>query len=376
MVDDPYPIYRELRHEQPVYHDAERDFWALSRWSDVQHAARDWRRFSSSGGVDIDVSADFFGEGDFICFERPKHTRLRGVVKEAFSMRGVAALEGSIREQVTVLLDRAQAQDSCEFVATVAAQLPLGVMFGVLGFPASDGAALVPLMQDVLERTPGSSEVPDRAIGALKELESYIDDVAARRRSQPGGEDVLSWIVEAERSGDVLPDEATGICLLLLLAGWETTSVLATNAMWLLASHPDQRRLLVDEPARIPAAIEEMLRFESPAQQHMRIAAEEVELHGETIPAGGRVVLLWASANRDESRWADADRFEVTRPAQRNLAFGEGIHHCLEAPLARLEGRILVETVLGRTPDYEVGEPERFPGVVIRGFARLPVRWG
>jgi cytochrome P450 len=167
----------------------------------------------------------------------------------------------------------------------------------------------------------------------------------------------------------------TGICLLLLLAGWETTSVLAANSMWLLARHPDQRRLLAAQPDRIPAAIEEILRFESPAQQHMRIAASDVELGGETIPAGDRVVLLWAAANRDEARWPDPEEFNVQREPQRNLAFGEGIHHCLGAPLARLEARILLETVLARNPAFEVDEPERFPGVVIRGIARLPIRW-
>jgi cytochrome P450 len=375
MVDDPYPVYRELRRAHPVYHNAARDFWALSRWSDVQDAARDWRRFSSTGGVDIDVGADFFGAGDFINSEPPKHARLRGVVKETFSMRGVAALEHGIRAQVDELLDSALARDRCEFVEQVAARLPLGVVFGVIGFPSRDGGELMPLMHDVLERTPGSSDVPDRAIRALKALEEYIEDIAAHRRRYPQ-HDIVSTIVEAERSGEVLPGELSGVCLLLLLAGWETSSVLVANAMWLLARHPEQRRLLIDEPHRTPAAIEEMLRFESPAQQHMRIAAQDIELHGATIPAGDRVVLLWAAANRDESRWPDAERFDVARPVQRNLAFGEGIHHCLGAPLARLEGRILLETVLARAPEYEVGEPERFPGVVIRGIMRLPIRWG
>ena len=172
-----------------------------------------------------------------------------------------------------------------------------------------------------------------------------------------------------------MPDEVAGSCLLLLLAGWETSSVLAANSMWLLARHPDQRRLLADQPERIPAAIEEILRYESPAQQHTRVVTSDVELHGETIPAGSRMVLLWASANRDETRWPDGDEFKVDREPKRNLAFGEGIHHCLGAPLARLEGRVLLETVLARDPNFDVDEPERFPGVVIRGISRLPISW-
>ena len=375
MVDDPYPVYRELRQRQPLYHNVDRGFWTLSRWSDVQASARDWRHFSSREGSDIDVGADFFGPGDFIATDPPKHARLRTVFKDAFSPSGVGRLEPAIRDQIDQLLDRYLERGGGEFVAEVAARLPLGVIFGMLGFPACEGVEVMPLMNDVLVRTPGSSEVPEQATRALHALEDWIADAIARRRRR-GGDDVLSTIVEAEKAGEILPDEVVGCCMLLLLAGWETTSVLATNSMWLLALHPDQRALLAKERGRIPEAIEEILRFESPAQQHMRVVAEDVELHGETIPAGDRVVLLWASANRDERRWPAADEFDIRRETKRNLAFGEGIHHCLGAPLARLEGRILLEQLLARDPEFEVYDLERFPGVVIRGIAKLEVRFG
>jgi cytochrome P450 len=374
MVDDPYPIYRLLRESHPVYHNPDRAFWALSRWDDVQRAARDWRCFSSAGGSDIDVGGDFFGPGDFIGLQPPAHTRLRDVVKDAFTTRSIQALEPLVRSQVEQLLYPLLEAGSGEFVQDVAGRLPLAVIFRLLGFPESEAESLMPLMHDVLVRTPGSSEVPERAVTALEGLEQYILAAAADRRRSPQS-DLLSAIVEAEKSGTVRPDEVTGICLLILLAGWETSSVLATNAMWLLAGHPEQRDLLAVEPTRIPAAIEEILRFESPAQQHMRIAGTDLELHGETVVAGERIVLLWAAANRDEARWPDAEEFDVTREKKRNLAFGEGIHHCLGAPLARLEGRILLETVLALKPGFDVDEPERFPGVVIRGIARLPISW-
>ena len=374
MVDDPYPIFRELRQAHPVYHNAERGFWALSRWSDVQNTARDWRGFSSAEGSDIDVSADFYGVGDFIGTDPPKHDRLRGVVKDVFSQRAVQELEARVRDQVGELLDPLLASGTGEFVEQVGSRLPLNIIFELLGFTRAEGEELMPLMHDILVRTPGSSEVPERALRAKQGLEEYILPAAQDRRERPRG-DLLSSIVAAERSGEVVPEEVAGICLLLLLAGWETSSVLAANSMWLLARHPDQRRLLADQPERIPAAIEEILRFESPAQQHTRIATSDVELHGETIPAGSRMVLLWASANRDETRWPDGDEFKVDRAPKRNLAFGEGIHHCLGAPLARLEGRVLLETVLARDPNFDVDEPERFPGVVIRGISRLPISW-
>jgi cytochrome P450 len=374
MVEDPYPIYRELRREHPVYHNEERQFWALSRFADVQEAARNWRSFTSTGGSDIDIDPDFFGPGDFINSDPPRHSRMRGVVKEFFSARRLRALEPLIGARVSTLIDPLVARGGGEFVSEVASRLPLSVICGLLGLPVDDADHLRSLMHDVLVRTPGSSAIPVRALIAKRELERYVLEVAARRRDRPR-DDVLSAIVAAEQSGDLASGELTGVVLLLLLAGWETSSVLAANAVWLLARHPDQRRLLADQPERIPAAIEEMLRFESPAQQHTRLAVADLELHGHTIPAGERVVLLWAAANRDEARWPDADEFVIDRAQKRNLAFGEGIHHCLGAPLARLEGRVLLERLLARNPDFKVGEPERFPGVVIRGISRMEMFW-
>jgi cytochrome P450 len=375
MVDDPYPIYRQLRREYPVYHNPDRGFWALSRWPDVQNTSRKWRLFTSAEGVDIDVTPGFFGDGDFIDTDPPKHDRLREVVREAFSPSQVRALEARVRAQVNALLDPLLKRGSGEFVEEVASRLPLAIILGILGFPQSEGDQLATLMHDFLARDPGSREIPERVIAARSALEEHIVRTAQDRRRRPR-DDVLSAIVAAEKAGRVLPEEVTGLCLTLLTAGWETTSVLSANAMWLLARHPEQRRVLSGQPERIPDAIEEILRFESPAQQHSRVTVRDVELHGYTIPAGDRVVLLWAAANRDEERWPDGEEFRVAREPKRNLAFGEGIHHCLGAPLARLEGRILVETVLARGPDFEVGEPERFPGVVIRGLSRLPISWG
>jgi cytochrome P450 len=374
MVDDPYPIYRELRREHPVYHNEERGFWALSRFADVQETARNWRSFTSTAGSDIDIDPDFFGPGDFINSDPPRHTRMRGAVKEFFTLRQLRALEPVIAARVRALLDPLIARGGGEFVSELASRLPLSVICGLLGLPVDDPGRLMGMMHDVLERTPGSSEVPRRAIAAKRELEQYVLEVAARRRERPR-EDVLSAIVAAEQNGDLAPDEVTGMVLLLLLAGWETSSVLAANAVWLLARHPDQRTLLIEQPSRIPAAIEEMLRFESPAQQHTRVASAEIDLHGNTIPAGERIVLLWAAANRDEDRWPDADHFRVDREPKRNLAFGEGIHHCLGAPLARLEVKVLLEEMLARGPLFDVSEPERFPGVVIRGISRMEVSW-
>ena len=166
------------------------------------------------------------------------------------------------------------------------------------------------------------------------------------------------------------------MALLLMIAGWETSSILITNAIWLLAQHPEQRERLRKNPDEIPAAVEEVLRFDAPVQHLARLTLVDATLHDRTLPAGSRVLLLWASANRDERRWEDPDRFDTTREPQRNLAFGEGIHHRLGAPLARLESRVVLEALLARDVEFEVGEPGRLPQVIIRGISELPIRFG
>ena len=217
MVEDPYPTFQELRHAAPSTTTPIGSSGALSRWSDVQSSARNWRQFSSAEGSDIDVSADFYGAGDFISTDPPKHDRLRGVVKDAFSQSAVQALEDRVRDQVGELLDPLLARGTGEFVEEVGSRLPLAIIFQLLGFTPAEGDELMPLMHDILVRTPGSSEVPERAIRAKDALEEYMLAAAEERRESPRG-DLLSSIVAAERSGEVVPDEVAGTCLLLLLA--------------------------------------------------------------------------------------------------------------------------------------------------------------
>jgi len=370
-IRDPFPIYRRLRLDYPAYHNPERNFWAVSRYADVQRAVRNWQSFSNAHGVDFDLEPQFFGPGDFQESDPPKHERLRNVFKIPFAQKSMHELEPTVRRQVDALLDRFINKGSGDFVEEVAAQLPLAVIFGLLGY-TTDGAFLTPLMYDILSRVPGSPQMPESAIEARRKLLEYAAAAADERRKR-SADDLMSLMVAAEREGRIEAEEIPGICVLLLLAGWMTTSMLVANSMWLLASHRDQRSLLAREPGRIPAAIEEVLRFDAPVMHSLRVLTQEVELHGETIPAGANVVLIWASANRDESRWPDGEAFDITRELKRNLAFGDGIHHCLGAPLARLEGKILIEGVLSRSANFEVGEPERYPGATLRGMSRLRV---
>jgi cytochrome P450 len=300
---------------------------------------------------------------------------MRAVVKNPFAPRAVAEMEAKVREQVGVLLDPMLERRSGEVVGELASKLPLGIIFDLLGYPQADEAVLLPLLYEVQLRTPGDSEVPAKAIRAREALHAYIEEAAEERRRNPR-DDLLTQIVASESSGGVTREEIPGMTLLLMIAGWETTSVLTSNAIWLLANHSDQRRILAEHPSRIPAAVEEILRFDAPVQHLARLSMRDSELHGQAIPAGSRILLLWASANRDERRWDDPDSLDISRALKRNLSFGEGIHHCLGAPLARLESRIILEVLLSREPEFEVGEPERLPQVIIRGISRLPISFG
>jgi cytochrome P450 len=262
-----------------------------------------------------------------------------------------------------------------ELVGEFSSVIPLVIIFELLGYPREDVEALKPLLYAVQLRTPGATEPPETAVQARGQLHAYIEAAAEERRKNPR-DDLLTHIVESEKSGGVTREEIPGMAVLLMIAGWETSSILITNAIWLLAQHPEQRERLRQNPHEIPTAVEEVLRFDGPVQHLARLTLKDATLRDQTIPAGNRVLLLWASANRDERRWEDPDRFDITRELKRNLAFGEGIHHCLGAPLARLESRVVLEALLARDVEFEVGEPGRLPQVIIRGISELPIRFG
>jgi cytochrome P450 len=245
----------------------------------------------------------------------------------------------------------------------------------LLGFPDQDHPRLLKWFTDSLRRIPGQTEIPATAWEAAAEVRGYFASVADERRREPR-DDVITTMVAAVDDGRISSQDLLGICYLIFLAGIETTASLISNALLLLHRHPDQRANLVDDLGGMRTAVEELLRFESPVQFIGRSATREVELHGGTIPVGGRVVLIYASANRDERKFADPDVLDLARPPGRHLAFGEGIHHCIGAPLARLEGRVGLEALLTRIPDYEVTGPvQRMYTHNAWGLERLPVRF-
>jgi cytochrome P450 len=379
-LDDPYPVYRRLRDEAPVHHDERLDLWTLSRFDDVQAAAKDWETFSTSvggSGNDLDDTYQLFlPAGDLAGVDPPLHTRLRGALRLAFSPSSLKArFEPIVRRKAVELIDAFANTGRADFARDLARPLPATTMFAWFGFPEADHPQLLAWFGEMLERDPGVRALPQRSIVGRDRLRAYMQDTAAERRGAPRG-DLMSYLVEANEAGQLTPDEVLGSSMLLFVAGITTTSGLISNSLLHLDRFPDQRELLRSDPSILPAAIEELLRFDAPIQALGRTATRPVPLHDTVIPDGARVALVWASANRDERRWADPDRLDLTREPQRHVAFGDGIHHCLGAPLARLEAGIVFEELFRRIPEYAVAGPiVRIPTPTDRALASLPVEF-
>jgi cytochrome P450 len=370
FYEDPYPIYRGLRDEAPVYLNPERRLWVLSRFDDVQRAGRDWRTFSSAEGVDIDDSR--LGPGSFLDADPPRHDELRKLLHADFSPAALRRLEPLIAAKVDALVSALLERGSVDLVDELARRLPVSVVCDLLGAPAEDHPQLEAWYAGMLHREPGRPEVTETAERATREMRDYIVAAVTERMAAPR-DDLFSTIAAAHSEGRLTMEEVDGMCRLLLLAGVHTTSSLIANTLMLLEDRPGDRRALGADPARIPTAVEELLRFLAPVQSGARVTTAEVELHGTVILHGERVLLLWASANRDERRYPDPDTLDLGRTPLRNVAFGEGIHFCLGAPLARLESRIAFEALFTRISEYEiVGPVERHFTFLERGIARLP----
>jgi cytochrome P450 len=372
---DPYPIYRHLRDNAPAYRNDERGVWVLSRFDDVQAAARDWETFVSGRGVDVFAEDFSHGPGDFLEMDPPRHDELRHIIRSDFAPKRIKSLEPVIRERVVELVEALAEEPDCDLSKQFAQRLPLTMIAELWGVPREDHHVLEDWFVRMVGRVPGQIEMPEDVWLAAAEMKEYVTDALRERRTAPR-EDLLTTIGAAVADGRMHEDEVDGMTRILLIAGIHTTSTLIANTLLLLSALPEERRALAAEPELIPVAIEELLRYESPVQWLGRAAARDYVLHDAVIRKGERLILLWGSANRDERKFDNPEVLDLRRSPVYHMAFGQGIHHCIGAPLARMESRIAFEEFFTRVADYEiVGPVERlFTRQEQRGIASLPAR--
>ncbi len=378
VIADPYPVYRELRDLAPVYWSAEASSWVLSRYEDVSAALTDPATYSSASGIfptppGVDMTELFLPMR--IMSDPPRHTQLRHLVSKVFTPRRIAGLEAHIQSLVDDLLDKTPETGAWDFVSGFAGPLPAIVIADMLGVPREDRDRFRTWSSTLIQSNPIRGEFGP-GLDAAAALYDYFTTFLAERRAHPQ-DDLMTALVHAEVDGEHLSEEELlGFCLLLLVAGHETTTNLLSNSAVVLAQHPESRRQLVGTPELIPAAVEELLRYDSPVHGLARTLTRPVDLHGQHMKAGDTVLLLFGSANRDDHAFPDADRFDIHRAPERQVAFGRGIHVCLGASLARLEARIALAALLARHPDWgvELHAAVRLRSGPIRGYVSLPLQ--
>ncbi|HSE93732.1 MAG TPA: cytochrome P450 [Methylomirabilota bacterium] len=383
FLADPYPTYHRLRAEDPVHH-SPLGFWVLTRYEDVVAVLRDPRcvkepiaaliaaRFGVAVPPGIGLS--------MLDRDPPDHTRLRSLVSKAFTPRVVQRLRLHVQQIVDGLLDRAEAAGSMDLIEQFAYPLPVIVICEMLGVPVEDherfkgwGLDIARGLDSIL--LPPDSEVPRRSAAARHALSDYFRSLIVERRAAPR-DDLLSALIAAEEAGDTLSeDELLATCILLLVAGHETTVNLIGNGTLALLRHPGELQRLRESPSLLASAVEELLRFDGPVQRTARVPSEDVTIGGRTIGKGEMVMPFIGAADRDPAQFPEPDRLDIARADNRHIAFGWGIHFCLGAPLARLEGQIAIGTLVRRLPKLAlaVDRPEYRQSLTLRGLQALPV---
>jgi cytochrome P450 len=371
---DPYPIYRRMRDQAPAYYNPRLDFWAFTRFDDCYQAFLDWQTYSSAQGTVLELMGDQKFSGALIIFmDPPKQTRYRNLVSKAFTPARMRALEPRIRAIATGYLDRLVGLPRFDVVREFTAKLPMDVISSLLGIPEADRDQVRNWSNDILHRDPGNPMPTAHGFESMQKLHLYFEQQMAERRRAPK-DDMMTVLLHAEVDGERLDaQEIHGFCNLLATAGNETVTKLLASAFYWLDRFPDQRRILVDQPERIPNAVEELLRFDPPSQYQGRTLTRDVELHGEKLPKGAKVMLVNGASGRDERRFPDPDRLDVSREIDFHLGFGYGRHVCLGAFLARMESRVALEEFFQRWSEYGVPEDgiQRMHSSNVRGFSGL-----
>jgi cholest-4-en-3-one 26-monooxygenase len=380
----PYETFRRLRAEAPVAWHPERNgpgFWVVSKWADVRAVSLDQSTFSSSkGGVMLRELSDGQIEAQremLISMEPGRHGKHRRLVSGTFAPKLIRALEPRLRAVVTRTLDAVGPRGACDFVTDVACELPVIAICELLGVPLEDRGRIVEWSNAMIGLDdPEYADETNRGPLAAMQLAMYAQELAEKRRAEPR-DDIVSELLRAEVDGERLSQaEFNAFVLILAVAGNETTRNLISAGLWLLCEHPAERARVQSDLTMLPTAIDEMLRYHPPVLHFRRTAMRDVELRGQTIRDGDKVVVWYVSANRDEEVFPDADRFDVGRTPNDHLSFGFGPHFCLGAALAHLEARVMFEELFQRLPDVALaGPPVRLRANHIHGIKHLPVRF-
>ena len=376
---DPYPTYARLRDEAPIYHNERYDFWALSRHEDVQKALVNWQTFSSTRSDILDViKAGVELPPGVIMFEDPPvHTMHRGLMSKVFTPRRMAALEDEVRAFCAGSLDPLVGTDGFDIIEELASVMPMRVIGMLLGIPEHDQAAVREKTDANLRTVPGQPmEVKEENVASGDMFDDYVE-----WRAEHPSDDLMTHLLTAtfeDETGEtrtLTRGEVLTYTAVIAGAGNETTGRLIGWLAKLLAEHPDQRREVVEDRSLIPRVIDEALRFEPTGHATARCVMEDVDYHGTTIPAGSPILLLLAAANRDPRRYADPDVFDIHRDDIQHLTFGFGVHYCLGANLARLEGRVALDELLNRFPEWSIDADgmKLASTSTVRGWERMPL---
>ena len=382
---DPYPTYQRLRDEAPVYYNPKWDFYALSRYEDVALGQKDFENYSSAYGIDLASvhSGKKARPPMLIMMDPPEHRRMRNLVSRVFTPRAIAALEPMVREVISGFLAQCD-PNGFDAVQDFSALFPVEIISQMLGVPPDSRQQIRLWLDQFLEREPGDHKMSERGVAAMTSMGVFYYDLIQQRRARPE-DDMISDLIDAEvqREDDGMPTrlddvEIAGFLTLLGGAGAETVTKLVANAVVTFAEHPDQWAQLRTDRSKIPAAVEEVLRHQSPSQYNVRRTVKDIELHGTTIPAGAAVLMLVGSANRDERAFEDAGRFDINRPltGTQNIGFGYGVHSCLGAALARLESRVALELLLDFIDEYDIDRTNlrRVAMTNVAGWSSVPTR--
>ena len=385
FFNDPYPVYRRMRDEAPVYYSEKYDFYALSRHADVTAAYKNVEVFSSSKGVDLSTIRKGFQNKDLpvpkliIMIDPPDHNRLRVLVSRVFTPRAIGNLEPMVRSVIEGFLDNAPWPD-VDVVQDWSGPFPVEIICQMLGVPEENRQQIRHWLDRSLHREPGEVGVSEDGIAAGIEAGMFYYGLVAHKRENPG-DDMITRLIQAEVTREdgtttSLDDvEITGFVSLLGGAGAETVTKLVGNAPVLFADNPDQWQKILDDPSKIPGAVEEILRYHPPAQYVCRYTLKPITLHGVEIPADKPVLLINGSASRDERAYPDPDVFDIERDQGQNIGFGYGVHSCLGAALARMESRIAIELMRERMPNFELHRDRlrRVNMTNVAGFSSVPV---